>query len=81
MKTYGDWSYNSNILDLDTRRRTVVSFTLRLLYHRGKSSQYALDRLVVAPEAILTLWKRKKEIFPPLPGIETRPSNPIYIQP
>jgi hypothetical protein len=40
----GEWRYSSNILDLGTRWRRVVSFTPRPLYPRGKSRQYLLDR-------------------------------------
>jgi hypothetical protein len=33
-----------HILDLGTRWRRVVSFTLRFIYHQGKSPWYPLDR-------------------------------------
>jgi hypothetical protein len=32
MKTYGEWGYNSTILDLGIVRRLVVSFTPPPLY-------------------------------------------------
>jgi hypothetical protein len=34
----GEWRYSSTILDLGTRWRCVVSFTLRILYTRGKEA-------------------------------------------
>jgi hypothetical protein len=40
----GEWTYSAIILDLGIRWRWVVSFTHRLLYLRGNSSRYPLDR-------------------------------------
>jgi hypothetical protein len=39
------WRNSSIILELGTRWRRVVNFTLQPLYNRQKSSQYLLDRL------------------------------------
>jgi hypothetical protein len=39
------------ILDLGTRCRWVVSFTIRLLYPQGKSPWYPLDRRLGGPQS------------------------------
>jgi hypothetical protein len=75
MKTCGGgYRYNSNILELDTKRSCVVSFTPRPLYTRGKSprcpSYRRLDRLQNWPER-----RGVEKIFLILPGLELRPSN------
>jgi hypothetical protein len=44
MKTYSQWRYSSTILDLGTRRRRVVSFTLRPLCSQGKELRCPLVR-------------------------------------
>jgi hypothetical protein len=55
MKTYGGVEYNCAILDLGSRWRWVASFTIRLLYHRGKSRRYLLDsRMGGPPESVWT---------------------------
>jgi hypothetical protein len=40
----GEWRYNSTVLDLSTRRRSVVSFSPGSPYIREKLPRYALDR-------------------------------------
>jgi hypothetical protein len=47
----GEWMYRSLILDLGTSWRWVVSFTPRLLYPRGKSPRYPLDRRLGGPQS------------------------------
>jgi hypothetical protein len=39
-----EWKYNSTIIDLSIRLRWEVSFTLRLIYLRGESPLFPLDR-------------------------------------
>jgi hypothetical protein len=56
----GEWSYCSAILDLDTRCRWVVSFTLSTALFRAKGSQEA----GWAPEPIWTLWSTEKSLAP-----------------
>jgi hypothetical protein len=40
----------------------VIIFTPRQLYHRGKNSQYPLDRRLDGPEPVWTLWSRDKAL-------------------
>jgi hypothetical protein len=63
MKTYGEWSYSSTILDLGTRWRSVVSFKPLPLYPR-----YPLDRRL-RPDAV-------EKTLLCMPKIEPRPSSP-----
>jgi hypothetical protein len=52
MKTYwGSGGIGPRILDLGTRKRWVVSFTLRPLYPRGKSPWYPFDRRLGGPQS------------------------------
>jgi hypothetical protein len=52
MKMYwGSGGIAPHILDLDTRWRQVVSFTLRPLYLQGKSPWYPLDRRLGVPQS------------------------------
>jgi hypothetical protein len=46
----GKWRCSSTILDLGTRWRWVVSFTLRPPYLWGKGPQYPLDRSLGGPQ-------------------------------
>jgi hypothetical protein len=72
MKTYGEWSYSSTILDLGTRWRRAVSFTPHPLYSRGRApythwlgeSQNRSGRCEVEKNLL------------PLSGIEPWPSSP-----
>jgi hypothetical protein len=65
MKTYGEWRYRSVILDLSTRRRSVVSFTPRLLYFQGNSPRYPLYKRLVEPQSRSAGWGIDKNPLPP----------------
>jgi hypothetical protein len=56
----GEWWYSSTILDLGTRRRWVVSFTLRPFYIRGNGPGTRWIRDWVDHRAVWTLWNRNK---------------------
>jgi hypothetical protein len=71
----GEWMCSSTILDLDTRWRWVVSFTPRLLYPRGKSPRYPLDRRLGGPQNRSGNYRQKKN-FVTLQEIEPRSSSP-----
>jgi hypothetical protein len=43
MKTYGEWRYSSTILELRTRWRRIVSFTLQPLYTPGKECPVPIE--------------------------------------
>jgi hypothetical protein len=60
MNTCGEWMNSSTILDLSTRWRWVVSFTLRQLYLREKISRYPLDRRLGegGRAGLDAVWKR-----------------------
>jgi hypothetical protein len=45
-RVWGSGCIGPRFLDLGTSWRWVVSFTLRSLYHRGKSPRYPLDRML-----------------------------------
>jgi hypothetical protein len=57
------------ILDLYTRRRWVVSFTPRPLYHQGKRPWYPLDRRLGGPQSRSGRGGEEKN-SQPLPGLE-----------
>jgi hypothetical protein len=46
----GKWRYSCNFLDIGTRWRWVLSFTPLLLYPRGRSPRYPLDRRLGGPQ-------------------------------
>jgi hypothetical protein len=48
----GELRYSSTFLDLGTSWSSVVSFAPRLLYPRGKSPRYPLDRSGWASESV-----------------------------
>jgi hypothetical protein len=74
MKTYwGSGGIAPRFPDLGTRRRWVVSFTIRPLYSRGKSRRYALDRRLGGSQSQSGRGEEEKNSQPP-PGIE--PPNP-----
>jgi hypothetical protein len=47
----GEWRCSSAILDFDARRISLLSFTPRLLYPRGKSPRYPLYRNLGGPKS------------------------------
>jgi hypothetical protein len=55
----GEWRYRS-ILDLGTRWRLVVSFTLRSLYPQGESLWYPLDMRLGGPQRRSGLSREEK---------------------
>jgi hypothetical protein len=57
MKTY---SYERAVVQISSRLRWAVSFTLLPLYPRGNCARYLFHR---APEFIYTLWIRQKSYF------------------
>jgi hypothetical protein len=61
------------ILDFGTRGRLVISFTLRPLYHQGKSLRYPLDTMLGGPQGQSGRGGEEKNSQPPQ-GIE--PPNP-----
>jgi hypothetical protein len=68
-----EWRYSSIILDLGTRWSSVVSFTPRPLYPRGRRHRYSLDRALGGPYVWSgRLWGTEKSLA--LPGIEPQPS-------
>jgi hypothetical protein len=70
----GKWRYSSNILDLGTRLRWVVSFTPRPHYPRGKSLRYPLDRRLGGGGSRSGRCGLDKIL--PLLGNEARPCDP-----
>jgi hypothetical protein len=71
----GSWGIAPRILDLGTRRRRVVSFTLRPLYPQGKCPWYPLDKRLGGLQSRSGRGGEEKN-SQPLPGIE-----PPIIQP
>jgi len=70
MKTYwGSWGIVPRILNLCTILRWVVSFMHRLLYPRGKSPRYPLDRRLDGPQIRFGRGGEEKNSQPP-PKIE-----------
>jgi hypothetical protein len=70
MKAYwGSGGIAPHILDLGTRWRWVVSFTLRPLYPQGKRPSYPLDRRLGGPQSRSGRGGEEKNSQPP-PGIE-----------
>jgi hypothetical protein len=74
MKTYwGNGSIAPHILNLGTGWKSVVSFTPRPHYRRGRNPWYALDRRLGVPHR---RWQTEKFPSLPLPGIDPRSSSP-----
>jgi hypothetical protein len=71
----GERRYSSNVLDLGSRWRWVVSFTPRPLYPRGRSPWCRLDRLGW-PQSRSGCCGVEKSLLG-LPRIEPRPSSPL----
>jgi hypothetical protein len=69
----GEWRYSSNVLDLGSRCRWVVSFTTRPLYPWGYRSRYPLDKRLGGPR-LWTLWRRQKLCHA---GNRTRAVKPV----
>jgi hypothetical protein len=68
----GKWRYGSNIFDLGSWWRWVVSFTPLLLYSLGKSPRYLFDRRLGGPQSPSGSCEEKKNLV--LLGIEPGPS-------
>jgi hypothetical protein len=78
MKTYwGSGGTAPRILDLGTRWRWVVSFTLRPLCPQGKSHWYLLDRRLGGPQSFFGCGGEEKNSQP---RRESNPRTPI-VQP
>jgi hypothetical protein len=67
---WGSGGIAPRILDLGTRWRWVVNFTLRPLYSQGKSPQYPLDRRLGRPQSRSGHGGEEKNSQPP-PRIES----------
>jgi hypothetical protein len=75
MKTYGEWSYNSPILKLNTRWRWLVSFTPMLIYPvRNEFTVPIAYQAGWDIEVDWTLWK-ENSLFS-LPEIELMSYSP-----
>jgi hypothetical protein len=70
----GKWSHSSTFIDLGTRWRWVVSFTLLPLYPRGKGRRYSLDRRLGGPQSRSGRWGEEKNLA--LPGMEPGRGRP-----
>jgi hypothetical protein len=70
--------YNSNIIELGTRQRSVVSFTLRPLYYPGKNPLSPFDRRLDGPQKRFGRYGEEKNLLL-LPGIKPRPSSPYPV--
>jgi hypothetical protein len=70
MKTYwGSGGIAPHILELSTRWRWVVTFTLRSLYPQGKSPCYPLDRRLGGLQSRCGRGGKEKNLQP-LPGLQ-----------
>jgi hypothetical protein len=58
-----EWMYRSTFLDLGTSWRWVVSFMPQLLYARGKSPRYPLDRRLGKPHS-WSGWRGEENSLP-----------------
>jgi hypothetical protein len=73
----GNESIAPLILNLGTRWRRVISFTLRSLYPRKKSLRHPVDRRLGGLQSLSGRGGEETKIPSlPLPGIEPRLSNP-----
>jgi hypothetical protein len=73
---WGSGGVTLRILDLVTRWRWVVSFTIRLLYPQGKSTWYPLDRRMGGSQSRSGCGGEEKN-SQPLPGLEPPIFQPI----
>lgn len=48
------------IINLGTGRKWMLNFKLGPLYPKGKNLCYPLNRLLVGPESVWTLWRREE---------------------
>jgi hypothetical protein len=75
MKTYGEWRYNSIILDLGIRQSSVVSFTPLPFYHQEKSPWYTLYKRLGGFQSWSGHCGIEKNLLPLL-GIKPQLSSP-----
>jgi hypothetical protein len=73
----GEGRYSSTILYLGTRCRSVVSFTPRPLYPRGKNPRYPLDRRLGWPQSRSGRYGNEKKRAPA--GNRTPAVEPVAI--
>jgi hypothetical protein len=74
----GKWRYSSTILNIGTRWRGVVSFMPLLLYLKGMSLHYPLDRRLGGPQSQSGCCGEEKNLLP-FPGIISQfLSHPAY---
>jgi hypothetical protein len=66
---FGSGGMNPRILDLDTRRAWVISFTPRQLYPQGKRPWYQSDRRLGGPQSRSGRGGEEKN-SQALPGLE-----------
>jgi hypothetical protein len=71
----GEWKYSSTILDLGTRCKWVVSFTLLPLYSRGNRPRHPLDRKLGGPQSRSGRCEEDKNLPPA--GNTTRSVQPV----
>jgi hypothetical protein len=67
----GQWKCRSTVINLDTRWRWDVNFTLLLPYAQGNSPRYSLKRRLVEPQGQSGLYEEDNNILF-LSGIEPR---------
>jgi hypothetical protein len=78
MKTcLGEWKYS--VLDLGTRWRQVISFTLRPLYPQRKSLWCPLDRRLGGPQSRSGRGGKEKN-SQPLPELEPPIIQPVALR-
>jgi hypothetical protein len=71
----GEWEFTTSILNLNTRWRSVVSFTPQLFYVWGKSPQYPMERRLGGPHSQSGCFGEEKNLLPLL-AIESQLSSP-----
>jgi hypothetical protein len=77
MKAYwGSGGIEPHILDVGTRCRWVVSFATRVLYPKGKSSWYPLERRLGGPQSRFGRGREEKN-YQPLPRFEHAIIQPV----
>jgi len=72
---WGNKCIGPRILNLRTKIKSVVSFTLQPFYRRGKGLQYLLDERSGGLQSWFGNNVKDKKV-PPLPGNEFRSSSP-----
>jgi hypothetical protein len=59
----GEWRYSFNLIELDSRWRSVVSFTSLPVFPQGKSPRHLFVKKFIAPPSQFGRCEEKKNLM------------------